>query len=149
MCSTNRIILNNKYYNMLCIWWNEILKQGLQTVLYNPIHIFVNQLLFPNWIKLMKENSIPYKNSRTSKIVFLLSIIASGLWWLAKGMNVYSNTIVGAIFELLWLPVLGMLFLLPIISLTLLIKEKINVRSLYIYSILIGIASIIFMVLGK
>jgi len=97
----------------------------------------------------MKENSIPYKNSRTSKIVFLLSIIASGLWWLAKGMNVYSNTIVGAIFELLWLPVLGMLFLLPIISLTLLIKEKINVRSLYIYSILIGIASIIFMVLGK
>lgn len=97
----------------------------------------------------MKENSIPYKNSRTSKIVFLLSIIASGFWWLAKGINVYSNAIVSAIFELLWLPVLGMLFLLPIISLTLLIKEKINVRSLYIYSMLIGIASIIFMVLGK
>jgi len=97
----------------------------------------------------MKENSSPFKNSRTSIIVFILSIITSGYWWLAKGINVYNYAIVGAIFEILWLPVLGMLFSLPIISLTFLIKEKINVRSLYIYSMLIGIASIIFMVLGE
>jgi hypothetical protein len=97
----------------------------------------------------MKENSTPFKNSRTSIIVFILSIISSGYWWLAKGINVYSYAIVGAIFEILWLPVLGMLFLLPILSLIFLLKEKINVRSLYIYSMLIGIASIIFMILGE
>jgi apolipoprotein N-acyltransferase len=97
----------------------------------------------------MKENSTPFKNSRTSKIVFILSIIASGFWWLAKGINVYSDAIVGAMFELLWLPVLGMLFLLPIMSLVLLVKERVNLRSLYIYSILIGMATIFFMIFGK
>ena len=99
--------------------------------------------------KFMKENSTPFKNSRTSKIVFILSIIASGFWWLAKGINVYSDAIVGAMFELLWLPVLGMLFLLPIMSLVLLVKERVNLRSLYIYSILIGMATIFFMIFGK
>ena len=97
----------------------------------------------------MKENSIPFKNSSTSKIVFILSITASGFWWLAKGINVYNVAIVGAIFELLWLPVLGMLFLLPIISLVLLVKERVHLRSLYIYSILIGMATIFFMIFGK
>jgi hypothetical protein len=97
----------------------------------------------------MKENSTPYENSRTSKIVFILSIIASGFWWLAKGINVYSYTIVGAIFEILWLPVLGMLFFLPIISLVLLVKERVHVKSLYICSILINVATICFMIFSE
>jgi hypothetical protein len=97
----------------------------------------------------MKEILTPFKNSRTSKMVFLLSIVASGYWWLVQGINVYSNAIFGAIFEILWLPVLGMLFLLPILSMILLIKERVNVRSLYIYSILINITTICFMNFSK
>jgi hypothetical protein len=97
----------------------------------------------------MKENLTPFKNSRTSKIVFILSILASGFWWLAKGINVYRFAIVGAIYELLWIPVLGMLFLLPIMSLVLFVKERVNLKSLYIYSILIGMATIFFIVFGK
>jgi len=68
---------------------------------------------------------------------------------LAKGINVYRFAILGAIFELLWLPVLGMLFLLPIISLVLLVKERVSLRSLYISSILIVLATIFFMNFGK
>jgi hypothetical protein len=97
----------------------------------------------------MKENLTPFKNSRTSKIVFILSILASGFWWLAKGINVYRFAIVGAIYELLWIPVLGMLFLLPIMSLVLFVKERVSLRSLYIYSILIVLATIFFMNFGK
>ena len=97
----------------------------------------------------MKENLIPFKNTRTSKIVFLFSIIASGYWWLVQGINVYSIAIVGAIFEILWLPVLGMLFLLPILSLVLLVKEKVNVKSLYIYSMLINVVTICFMIFSE
>jgi len=97
----------------------------------------------------MKEHSTPFKNSQTSIMVFILSIIASGYWWLAQGINVYNNAIVGAIFEILWLPVLGMLFLLPIVSMTLLIKERLNVRSLYIYSMLINVATICFMIFSE
>jgi hypothetical protein len=97
----------------------------------------------------MKENLIPFKNTRTSKMVFLFSIIASGYWWLVQGINVYSSAIVGAIFEIIWLPVLATLFLLPIFSLIFLLKEKINVRSLYIYSILINVATICFMIFSE
>ena len=97
----------------------------------------------------MKENLTQFKNSKTGKTVFILSIIVSGYWWLGQVMNVYGFAFVGALFEILWLPVLLMLFLLPIISLILLIKEKVNLRSLYIYSMLISVTTIFFMVFSK
>jgi len=94
----------------------------------------------------MKENLAPFENSRISKIILILSILTSGFWWLGQSINVYRYALVGAIFEILWLPALAMLFGLPIISLIFLIKEKVNIRSLYIYSFLIGIASILFII---
>ncbi len=97
----------------------------------------------------MKENSSTFKNSRTSKLVFILSIVASCYWWLGQIINVYSFALVGAIFEILWLPVLAMLFVLPIISMILLLKEKVNIKSLYIYSTLLGVSTILIMLLGK
>ena len=97
----------------------------------------------------MKEYSTPFKNSRTSKIVFLLSIIVSGFWWLGQVVNVYSFDVVGVVFEIFWLPVLALLFVLPIISLILLLKEKINIRSLYVYSTLLGFTTILIILLGK
>ncbi len=93
----------------------------------------------------MKEYSTLFKNSRTSKMVFLLSIIVSGYCWLGQVINLYSVALVGAIFEILWLPALVMLIVLPIISMILLLKEKVNVRSLYVYSILLGVATILIM----
>jgi len=94
----------------------------------------------------MKENLTRFRNSRISKIVLILSIIVAGFWWLGNSINVYRFALVGAIFEILWLPALAMLFLLPIASLILLIKEKVNIRSLYIYSFLIGMATIFFII---
>ena len=76
-------------------------------------------------------------HSKTSKIIFSLSILASVFWCLSQIINVYSFALLGAIFEILWLPMLAALFFLPIISLVLWVKEKFNVRSLYLYSILI------------
>jgi len=100
-------------------------------------------------IKFMKESLTPFKNSSTSKIVFILSIIVAGYWWLGQVINVYSFALVGAIFELLWLPTLAMLFVLPIISLILLVKEKFNVRSFYIYSLFISLTTILFIIFSK
>jgi hypothetical protein len=97
----------------------------------------------------MKEKSLPFKNSKISKMVFISSIIVAAYWLLAKGVNVYSNAIVGAIFEILWLPFISLLFLLPIISLFLLLKDRVNVRSLYLFTMLIGIATIFFMIFSK
>ena len=97
----------------------------------------------------MKENLTAFKNSRNSKVVLLLSVLVSGFWWLGKVTDVYRFAFVGAIFELLWLPMLGMFVILPIMSLIFLVKEKSNFRLLYLFSILIVVATILFMVLSK
>jgi hypothetical protein len=73
------------------------------------------------------------------------SIFTSGFWCLGHNIDVYRFVLVGVIFEVLWLPTLAMLIFLPIISLILLVKEKFNIKSLYLYSIIIGIANILFM----
>jgi hypothetical protein len=97
----------------------------------------------------MQETIIPIKHSRTSTIVFILSVIVSGYWWLGQAINVYRFAIVGAIFEILWLPSLVMLIFIPLISLLLLVYETVHFRSRYIYSILISVAIILAMILSK
>jgi hypothetical protein len=97
----------------------------------------------------MKDHTITFKNSGTGKTVFTLSILSSGFWWLGQAINIYHYAAVGAIFELLWLPVVAMLFVLPIISVVMLVKEKFNARSLYLYAAVLCITTILFMVLSK
>ena len=97
----------------------------------------------------MKTNLAAFNISITSLIVFIMSILVSGFWWLGQVINVYRFDLVGAIFEILWLPVLAMLFILPIISLILWVKEKFNLGSLYLYSILIVVATILLMIFSK
>lgn len=96
----------------------------------------------------MKEKTV-FKTSETSKVVFILSVLVSGFWWLGQVIDIYRFAFVGAIFELLWLPMVGMLFVLPIMSLIFLVREKFNVRSLYLFSMLIVVATILFMVFSK
>ena len=97
----------------------------------------------------MKENLTPFKNSRKGKIFFILSVIVSGYWWMGQVINVYNSAFAGAIFEILWLPFLLILFVLPIISLILLMKEKFDVRSFNIYSIIMSVITILFMIFSK
>jgi small-conductance mechanosensitive channel len=97
----------------------------------------------------MKENLTAFKNSGTSKTVLILSIFISGFWWLGKVINIYHFAFVGAIFEILWLPVLASLFILPIISLVFLVKEKFNIKSFYLYSVLISAVTILFMIFSE
>ena len=86
----------------------------------------------------MQQQVATFKNSKTAKLVFLLSILVSVFWCLVQVLNdVYRFAVVGALFEILWLPMIGGLFILPIISIIQLVKEKLDRRSLYLYSILI------------
>ena len=90
---------------------------------------------------------IPFKNSRTSKIVFALSFIVFLFWLQGWVINVYKITIVGVIYEILWLPIIAMTFVLPVIILVLWFKEKFNLRSLYFYSLLLLSATVLFLTL--
>jgi hypothetical protein len=75
--------------------------------------------------------------SKKPKAVFILSILASVFWYIGQTVNVYYFAVVGVIFEILWLPMIALLIVLPIFSLIYLVKEKFNLKSLYLYSFLI------------
>jgi hypothetical protein len=87
------------------------------------------------------------KISKTSKIVFILSLFTALFWCIGQLVNVYYFAISGAIFEILWLPMLVLLFVLPLFSLTYWVKEKFNLKSLYLYSLLIILSTAVFIYL--
>lgn len=91
----------------------------------------------------MTEQFAYFIKSTTSKIIFLISIIECLIWILSKSITVYHFSLVGAIFEILWLPVIAMLFILPVMALLYWIKDKFNFRSLNLYSLLILIMTIL------
>jgi hypothetical protein len=80
--------------------------------------------------------------TKTSLVFSVLSIIVFTFWFLSRIINVYHFPFVGAIFELLWLPVIALTLILPILALIEWRKEKFNFRSFNLYSIIILILTI-------
>ncbi len=78
-----------------------------------------------------------FQISQKSKIVFALSVLVSVFWYIGQTVDVYRFSFVGVFFEILWLPMVVMFFLLPVISIYFLCKERFSIKSLYLYSILI------------
>jgi len=68
---------------------------------------------------------------------------------LSRLLNIYQFAFVGAIFEILWLPVILLLFILPILSIIYWVQDKFNPKSIYLYSMILGIAGVVLMVYGK
>lgn len=95
----------------------------------------------------MSNTSTAFKISKTSKVIFGLSIFVFVFWTLAGFINIYDIIIAGAIFEFLWFPVMALMLLLPILSIYFLIKEGFNFRSLYVYTLII--IGLTFLVLTK
>ena len=87
-----------------------------------------------------------FKNSGLSKILLVLSIIIFIFWFLGQHTDIYRFAFVGAIFEFLWLFMLLALFILPILSIIFLIRERFNLRSFYLYILIITATNIILMI---
>jgi predicted membrane protein len=66
-----------------------------------------------------------------------LIIFVAVFWNVVRITDIYRSAIVGALFEILWLPMIVMLLVLPVIAVYFLVKEKFSFRSLHLYSILI------------
>jgi hypothetical protein len=94
----------------------------------------------------MAGNSSPFQNSRLSYISFSLSIVIFLFWALGQMTNVYRFALIGAIYELLWLPMLMMIFILPVFSFVFLVREKFNIKSLYLYTIIVTVTNILLLV---
>lgn len=92
------------------------------------------------------QKTISFLGINQSRVVFLLSLITFGYWNLGNLLDVYRYAVVGALFEILWLPMIVFLFLLPIFCFFFWMKEKWSVKSLYLYSFLIGISTVFLLV---
>ena len=92
---------------------------------------------------LLKKETTSIKNN----IVFCFAVAGFIFWILGKTIDVYKYILVGAIFEILWLPMLVGLFIIPTLSLWLLFKEKWTIHSLNIYTLLMAVATILVVVL--
>ncbi len=82
-------------------------------------------------------------------IVFALTIIVTLYWYLPLYISVYHFPIIGAIYEILWIFMIVGLFALPVVSIIFWAKNKFNLRSVYFYSLIISLASMLFLVTSK
>jgi hypothetical protein len=67
------------------------------------------------------------------KLHLVLSSSMLLYWLLSKTIDVYNITISGVLYEMLWLPMLVMLFFLPIINTYSLFKAKNNLIPYFIW----------------
>jgi hypothetical protein len=74
------------------------------------------------------------------KLLFALSISILLYWLLCNTIDVYQITILGVFYEILWFPMLVMLFVLPIINTYSMVKTK-NIQ-IYYFSLLLNIITL-------
>jgi hypothetical protein len=95
----------------------------------------------------MRE-AYPTKTKRTERLTFFLSLGTSAFWAIGQVTDIYQFPVVGAIYELLWLPFLILVFGIPLASIFFWAKEKFKIRSLFLPSILISIFLLGWMILS-
>jgi len=61
---------------------------------------------------------------------------------LSNTTNVYSIPLLGAIYEIIWLPLVICLFLLPVVSFILWKKDRYTEKSKFLYLIMLSVLSI-------
>lgn len=85
----------------------------------------------------MEENISRSGKIGLGSIIFVVSIFVSMFWWGSKLIDVYQFKLIGVIFEILWLPAIAALFIIPILSVVFWTKEKFTLKSFHPFSILI------------
>ncbi len=78
------------------------------------------------------------------RVLLFSSLLAAFYWFIAMNLNVYEYAIIGVIYELLWIFMLGSFILIPIFSIYFWIKEKAGWWSSYFYATLISIGTFLY-----
>jgi hypothetical protein len=88
----------------------------------------------------MEKQKNFFSRPLVSRWVFNLSVLSLIYWLVVSGLTykVYKFPVVGAMYELLWLPMLLLLFLLPVAGILIFISGGSKVRA--IFSLLIMLA---------
>lgn len=68
----------------------------------------------------MKEDKKP----TIDIVIFFVSLLVMFFWILTNNINVYENKFIGIIAEILWLPLILLIFVLPIMTFVLISSRK-------------------------
>ncbi len=90
----------------------------------------------------MLQDSEAKKNIKAGKVIFILSICVLLFICFASFFDVYHFALVGAMYEILWLPMIAMIFILPVLAFIFWRKDKFRFRSVYPMVILMFIVVI-------
>ena len=93
----------------------------------------------------MRGIGFDFKRSR-EVLITISSFLVLLFWFFAITYNVYEYKVIGAFFEVLWLPMLGLLIVLPIISIVYLKKGKWNLKSLYSICFIVNLLALLFII---
>jgi len=80
------------------------------------------------------------------KLHFALSSSMLLYWLLSKTIDVYQITIIGVLYEIIWLPMLVLFIVLPILNTYSLIKNKNNLMSYFSLALNVITLLIVFLV---
>ena len=80
---------------------------------------------------------------RISRIFLLCSFIVCLFWIIAYTVNIYAFAITGAVYEILWLPMLLFIFLVPVVAVFMWVMQKFSFRSHYLYALLLVVSMIL------
>ena len=93
----------------------------------------------------MRGIGFDFKRSR-EVLITISSFLVLLFWFFAITYNVYEYKVIGAFFEVLWLPMLGSLIVLPITSIVYLKKGKWNLKSLYSICFILNLLALLFII---
>ena len=96
----------------------------------------------------MLENQSSFHNSINNKRVFVISFFVALFWIIGNTTDVYHFAFTGVFYELLSLPMLVLIIFLPVIAIVLFFKDKFNLRSLALYSLLLLTPTILLLFLN-
>jgi hypothetical protein len=80
----------------------------------------------------MKNEFLIKYRLRIALILFLVPFICATFWYLVNTHCVYEYALVGAIFELVWLPMILITFGAPIVSFVCWLKDKRKFKSVFL-----------------
>ncbi|NHM04731.1 hypothetical protein [Flavobacterium celericrescens] len=87
----------------------------------------------------MKED----KKSTIDIVIFFVSLLVMFFWILTNNINVYENKFIGIIAEILWLPLILLIFGLPIMTFVLISSRKFKKSKILFLSLAIQVTILI------
>ncbi len=92
------------------------------------------------------HNSHPLQKKISPAVVFSASIVVAAYWLIGNLLNIYNSKLAGIVFEILWLPMLLLLFAIPAIALFYWIKSRFKFTSLYFFSLAVSLTVLIVLI---